>query len=97
MNAEDQNKEHSSEELVERHQIPGSPFTSVKHQDQYYLLMGKYRLNEQPLASHDEVIQYANDNEYDVILKMIMIVFNDLVEQGKRHKDTMKPTPTEQN
>lgn len=93
---ETSNSESNSEKLIERVPLIGTPFTSTKHHDEYHLVMGKYRLNERPLANHEEVIDYANEEEYNIILKMIMIVVNDLIEEGKRQKDTNKALPVDQ-
>lgn len=73
-----------NDKLVENVPIIGTPLTSAMNDGKYYLIMGKHRLNMLEFSSHEEVIKYVEQNEMNVILQMIFIVYHDLKELDKR-------------
>lgn len=90
-------KENSSEPLIERGEIKGTPFHWWKRTEEgkYHIALGKYRLNDEPIHTQEELEEYLYEHEWDIILKMIMITTTDLLEAAKRHNDTNKAKPVE--
>lgn len=85
MNVPEADKENSGTKLVDRIKIVGTPFTMVNYGENWYLMMGRYRLNETEYKTQEEVLQYMEDNQWDIILKMIAIIIENPVP-----KDTNK-------
>lgn len=69
---ENQNKENSSEELLEREAIEGTPFYIVGNHDiGYFLTLGKHRLTE-PDKDILSVYSKLKNNMWDIILKLVI-------------------------
>lgn len=67
---------NSSEEpptqLVEREQLEGTPFWIIGNNEEgYFLAFGKFKMTER-YKTKDEVIEYLNSNEYNIIAQMIL-------------------------
>lgn len=63
-------------------QIEGTPFRIVQYGTNWNLEMGTCRLNEKPLKSKEEVMEYLDVNSYNIIVGVIIIVVNDMVRKG---------------
>lgn len=76
-------KQRDEKVLTERVPITGTPLHSVMNDGKYYLIMGKHRMNTMEYKSHEDVITYVEQNEMNVILQMIFIVYHDLQHAEK--------------
>lgn len=85
----------SSDELIERIPITGTPFTIIRNEERYELVMGRFKLAPHPFNSEQEVLQYINTNEWYIVVQMIMAVFNDLIELGATLNKQPKTPTTE--
>lgn len=91
-NAPNTPKEPSSEieQLIEREQISGSPFWIIGDQEKgYFLTFGKWQLTE-PYQTKLDVLNSLKENEYDIILKMILCIIDPKNEINSLNK-TLKP------
>lgn len=92
MNADEANKENSSNEnLIEREQLEGTPFWLIRQEEKWAIVMGKYKMNDKELRSREEAIKYMEDNKYNISLRMTMIIVNDIIreqEEGKKNDNT---------
>lgn len=76
---DDQNKENSGE-LLERHEVPGSPFTIVGNKEQgYFLTMGKYRLTD-AYQDVDGVIWGLENEKWEIIFNLIITLIKSTEE-----------------
>lgn len=91
-NAKKTNKENSSTELVKMEKIHGTPFTAVLRDEKYYIIMGKYRMNEEPLNTMDEVYEFLENEMWNVMTAMMVIISGDTLENHLRsqNRDTTK-------
>lgn len=98
MSVNEQSKENSSNKpLFEQEKIEGTPFVVVTWENgQSVVRMGKFQMNEEQLNGLGEAMLWIENNQFNLMAKIAMIVFNDLVEQGLRNtqKDVMKKAPT---
>ncbi|AXH74971.1 MAG: hypothetical protein [Microviridae sp.] len=75
------------EELVQYEQIEGTPFTMVRHEDQYFLAMGKYRLT--PLLDKQSCLSRANElPDWQMITQVIHIMVRHAIEEGLQNHPT---------
>lgn len=71
MNAEDPNKENSGK-LIEREQIPGSPFWIIGDEEKgYFLAFNKWQLTEY-MRTKQDIKENLETNKWDIILKLIL-------------------------
>ncbi|AXH77765.1 MAG: hypothetical protein [Microviridae sp.] len=85
LNANEPYKENSSTELFEREQIKGSPLWIIGNKEQgYFVVFMKYRITETSLPSKLDCILWVEENKWDVILHIILIVRD--TENAKRRK-----------
>lgn len=60
-------------ELIDVTPIEDTPFMVVRHDETYFLALGKYRLTE-PMKDKDSVISYAKDTSWAIIMSIMKIV-----------------------
>ena len=60
------------EELIKHYTIPETPFGCLKHGDDYYLTLGKYKLTK-ALKEESEVLEEATNASWDRVLQVITI------------------------
>lgn len=62
-------------ELVHRTEIPGSPFTAVKlnGSSKAFLAIGMQKLTEDIFNNIDEVMEYINENKWNIIMQFCML------------------------
>lgn len=90
LNANTTDKPNSTEQLIEREQISGSPFWIIGDQEKgYFLTFGKWQLTERYETKLD-VLNSLHDNEYDIILKMVLCIIDPNNEINSLNK-TLKP------
>lgn len=95
-NADQTNKANSStepwdilglkkdEKLIERDPIPGTPFWMIREDEKYWITLGRYRLNQTPIADKEDVQTYLLENTYNIMLMMISI--NDQISKLQKPK-----------
>lgn len=79
-NAEETHNSQSSDQLIEREQIEGSPLWIVKIQNTYNLIMGQYKLNETPFESKKQILDYVKKEMWNIITRIIVIISNNLAK-----------------
>jgi hypothetical protein len=79
------NKQNSSKP-IEYKKIKDTPFTIVITEEKHHtILIGKYRLNNQPLLSEEECEQYIEKEKWNIILTMAIMV-NETAQQLTNNK-----------
>lgn len=70
--------ETKNTQLIEKEEVEGTPFTVVKQDDVWYVLMGKYRLDPTPFPTKVDAIKEALTINWDKIVQVaqIMIIAN---------------------
>ena len=97
-NANETDKQNSSDDrqLVEMHRIANTPFTAVKANDEWFLIMGKYRLSEK-LESKEACEEMVKDTSWDMLMRIMHIIVEDYHQQKEAiNKMTANLTPKEQ-
>lgn len=79
-NANETDSRELNTELYEQHAIEETPFTAVRMDEKWYLLMGKHRLNGVDLKSKEECIEDARNSSWNRVMQVIMI----LIEENKK-------------
>lgn len=72
MNAPETDNLDSSNKLIERELIEGTPFWIIKRENEYYLTMGAYKINHIPLKSREEVDKYMKEQLWNIICTVIL-------------------------
>lgn len=76
MNVENSHKETSSqknEQIVEYKQLKGTPFTLVRQNEDYFLVMGDNRLTE-PTKTEEETMEKLESEKWMIIFTVVAIV-----------------------
>lgn len=89
--ADQQHNNDSSKQLVEKLQIPNTPFTAVKFDKLWYLTLGKYRLTE-GLDTYDQVEDNAHDASWNRIMQIIQIMIDENKANNMQYIDTQHIT-----
>lgn len=89
-NAEKTHKQKSST-LIERKEIPGTPFTMIKQanegeQYQYFIVMGDYRLTE-PVYKEEEALEKLVTEHWRIIASIIAITTEKMLEVKQQKED----------
>lgn len=79
------NNGSDSRELIEKKQIPETPFTAIRIEDKWFLTLGKYRLTN-PVENYDLIEAEANNTSWERILQIMKIVVLDELEQRDKIK-----------
>lgn len=81
MSAEELEQEKSSnEQQIEYIKIEGSPFTIAKVGNEYHLLMGNWKINDETMYSEQEVLNYMESNKWNIVMKMAGCIVYDMVK-----------------
>lgn len=75
-----------NEQLIETVLIEGTPFTALRNRDDWYLCLGKYRLNNPAFESLEEVKKDATDASWFRIMQIMSIVVQEYIEDGELDK-----------
>ena len=67
------------EPLIVKEQIAGTPFWAIGQETGWNLIMGKYRINKEPLISYQHVLEYLDQNHWDITLSIIIAVTTDII------------------
>jgi len=92
MNAEEVSNNVSGTELVERYQVPNSPFTVIKVEGKNFGVMGEYRVTEE-MNSRGEVEDELKCITWNRIIQVMMI----LEEIRKKDKNFNKKVKEQLN
>lgn len=79
-NTEQEPNSDSSKEMVEKIQVPETPFTMVRFEDKWFLTMGKYRLTE-PADTKEEIEAQIENTSWNRIIQIILIIIKDHDEE----------------
>lgn len=81
--AENQHSRELNSELIERKEIPDSPFLAVRSGEEWFLMFGKYRLNMIVHKSYEDVLEDAKNATWDRIIQIMgcMIEFNEEIKK----------------
>lgn len=71
--------------------VDGTPFTSIKVGDKYFLALGKYRLTEPVYKSHRDVIKKANQVDYLTVMQIVSIMIETIVPEIIKKNEEFKP------
>lgn len=71
-------------EMIERHEIKDTPFYAVREQENWYLLLGRYRLNEHPFKTREEVEKEAEEVNWHRLMQVMRIVAEDVTKEIER-------------
>lgn len=80
-NAKAQDKQNSSEQLMQYHQVKDTPFTIIKHEKGNTVMIGKYRLSED-YETAEEAMKDAKRMDWDRIMQVIGV----MLEEYKNEK-----------
>ena len=83
-NAEETIKSDSSENEIVYELIDSTPYTAVQKDGIWYVMLGNKRLNEIELKTRAEVAKFLMDEQYNIMLKTIMIVCDDLIKLNQK-------------
>lgn len=78
------NKTDKKTYLTERKQIAGTPFTMIRQEDKWFIVMGDYRMTE-PTETEDEQIRKLEDEKWWIITCMVSII----IKIQKQLEETM--------
>lgn len=81
-NAEETLKEelNSKSQIIEREQLHGTPFWTIKTEQGWFLVMGEHRLSS-VFQRKDQVKGWLLNNQWQVIMQIIVIVTNKMKEE----------------
>jgi len=65
--------------LIEREEVNGTPFTLVKQNENWYVLLGKYRLSE-AYQEKEEALKDANRNDWMRTMQVVGIMIENYNE-----------------
>lgn len=76
-------KQHSSNEQpkYQFHPVEGTPFTIVQQEEEFHLLMGKYRLNVNPFKTFEEALADTQNATWNRIVMIMQILIKENQEQ----------------
>lgn len=81
MNAEEINKLRStSEHEIEYIPIENTPLTIGRRGKEYHLLLGKWKLNDEPFETINQVEVYMKTNMWNLVMKIASSVTFDMVK-----------------
>ena len=84
--AENQHNKELNTELIERREVPDSPFLAVRSGEEWFLMFGKYRLNKIVHKSYEDVLEDAKNATWDRIIQVIgcIVEFNEEIKKLER-------------
>lgn len=76
--------------IIEKYEIPETPFTAVKLNDQWFLMMGKYRLSQTPFKTLKETLIESENVNWDRVLQVIQIMITANDNQKAKIEEALK-------
>lgn len=61
-------------QLVKRHPMEGTPFTTIESENDFFLTIGKYRLTTNRFGSLEEVSEWIEKNNWELMATFCSIV-----------------------
>lgn len=90
------NSQNSTEEthnqnstLNEREKIEDTPFWVVKQEEKWFITLGEYRVS-QIKESKDEALKTLEENKWDLVIHMVIIISEKLKEEDYRKNNVDK-------
>lgn len=77
----------SDSQLMEYNKVPGSPFTIVRREKEWFLSMGNNRISEY-YETEKEVLEFIEKDMFNLILTMIIILITDYPKLKKESEKT---------
>lgn len=92
LNQQNQNtnnlKSGTSDQLIERELIEGTPFWIIKQNETHTLVMGNYKINHKEIHSKEEALQFLKDEMWNLMCTVMLT----LIHNEEKIKDqTKKP------
>lgn len=81
-------KDPTNTETVEKIEIENTPFTAVRIDDKWYIVMGKYRLTNE-IATKEEALAAAIDESWWRIMSVIKAMIIEHEEQKGKLKENI--------
>lgn len=75
--------EDDTKQIVENFPIKGSPITISKYQNQYYVLLGKYRLSEAPFPTRKQAEEDAKRTDWFRVMQIMRAVAQEAYNENK--------------
>lgn len=73
--------------LIIRTEVKGTPFTFVKMASkQWFIVMGKYRINQDPLETEEHCNEYLKENMWLVIAQLCGIISDFQIQETLKIK-----------
>lgn len=66
-------KKTTQEKVYKTYQLTETPFTIYEDEHGKHLLLGNYKIAEQTFQENGDIYEYLKDNQFNVILSMIII------------------------
>lgn len=87
-NAEEAGKQNSSNKLIDREPLEGTPFTIIKDEEGWMLVMGKYALTTKK-ETREELTTYIQEEMWNTIVKITVIIIETILTENKKevHQD----------
>lgn len=73
-------------ELVERKQIENSPFMAIKHENDWFLVCGKYRMTTKSFESEKELREWIDLNHWELMATFCSIVAEETTKEILKEK-----------
>lgn len=78
---------HNSKPLIEREEIPNTPFKIIHLQEKWFIVMGDHRLTEL-YNTKEEVLEYFHNHMWETIIHVILLVIDYKQEWQNLQKKT---------
>lgn len=85
VNSTDKQNFSENEEMIERKPINETPFTAVKYDGKWFVMMGRYKMSED-LGSEEACIEDAKDASWHRIMQVMGV----MIEEYDRRESTKK-------
>lgn len=81
MNAKETDKQNSSKALVKREDIENTPFTAIKDELGWFLVVGRYRVTEHS-ESKEELMSRVKGVDWELIGRVVGVIMETYKEVG---------------
>lgn len=86
------NKSNSNEELLEQIPVENTPFTVIRQEKDYFVVMGKYRLTEK-LETKEQALEAALDESWFRLMQIMRIMIEEYAKEKKELELITKANP----
>lgn len=95
VNENDNKKSNGKEQLIEYHEVKGTPFTVARNGTEWFVLMGKYRFTEN-MGTRIKATREANAMTWTKIMQVIQVMITDN-ENEKNKNSQITSTSSQQD